>query len=621
MRRSLFWINGLAAGLLLLAAPALQAQDAADTLTGNLLFGYRMVDTSGADSKYREDINLDDGIRLFNFDLHLTPENQLKNLFDRLDLNVYNYGGDPYESLGLTVQKFGRYKFQYLRRKSAYFYQDQQEIGGGHLYDLHTFDFERLTDGGFLKVRLNRNIELFLNFDRYTKQGDSVTTFDINRIEFEYDRPIREESKEIALGFNLQFKGYSLVFEEKLLDYSNSNSLFLPGYADGGSGAAYPSSLDFMTLEQPYDLKAATHTFKVNARPYSGLLVTGSAMLSNQDLDLSSSEQAAGIDYLNRFFTFSSSGEGAFERNFQLFDLDATWLLFDRLAVIGAVRYHDFEQTGSLTLDGAGTDSERGYNTLGIEGGLQFQATAALAVTAGYRNEQRELVGWETTTFEQETRRNGVFGNLNWSPSKAFKLTADYQYGNYDDPYTLISPTGFTRFRATTRINTQGFSLNASFLRNATRSEVYEDIWESIKNQVNLRAGYQTDTLRLFAGYALIDVQHEGDRLVGYPPSWSGPAGTFLWEIFYEGKSHLMDAALAFDLSPDWHLAAYASRYTNAGFWEISRTMLKAHLEYVFAGGYVARVGYRFVDFEESLSGFNDYSANILEFAFGYRWR
>jgi len=49
---------------------SLHAQDREETFNGNFRIGYRMVDTSGANFKYKEDINLDTGLRLFNFSLH-----------------------------------------------------------------------------------------------------------------------------------------------------------------------------------------------------------------------------------------------------------------------------------------------------------------------------------------------------------------------------------------------------------------------------------------------------------------------------------------------------------------------------------------------------------------------
>ena len=94
-----------------------QEKENNQTFSGKFSFGYRTVDTSGAETKYKEDINLDDGARLFNLSLHFTPDGNLKRLLDRLDLNVYNFGGDPYETFGLTIQKYGKYKFQYDRKK------------------------------------------------------------------------------------------------------------------------------------------------------------------------------------------------------------------------------------------------------------------------------------------------------------------------------------------------------------------------------------------------------------------------------------------------------------------------------------------------------------------------
>ena len=92
-------------------------------------------------------------------------------------------------------------------------------------------------------------------------------------------------------------------------------------------------------------------------------------------------------------------------------------------------------------------------------------------------------------------------------------------------------------------------------------------------------------------------------------------------DILYEGKSNLFDASLSADLANNWALGGYANVYWNRGFWEIDRITFKAYLEYTFNNGLVSQIGYRYVDFKEKMSGFNDYSANILEISFGYRWK
>lgn len=602
-------------------ALSLQAQDDSKKFTGNFSFGYRMVGTEGAMSKYKEDFNLEDGFRLFNLNMHYSPGEKLEKLFDGLDLRIYNFGGDPFESFGLSVQKYGVYKFQYDRKKSTYFYEDMQQEGG-HLYDLHTFDFQRISDSGSLKVSLTKNFGVYLNFDKYTKEGESVTTYDINRIEFEFDKPIKEESKSIAVGMDFHANRYSVLAEGKFLEYSNDNSLFLPGPADGGEGASYPSSLSFFILNQPYDFKTDTYTLKLNANPFNNLLFSGSAQFNNQEMSLYFSEGARGIDYLGNCFGYGYEGSADFVRKFNLYDADMTYMLFNKLAIVGAVRYNEFEQSGDMTISGTTKDTTLSYDTFAVEGGLQYQISSRFSITGGYRFEERNLEGAETVEYMTDTTRNGFFGNLKADLFNGFKLTLDYQHGTYENPYTLIGPTGFVRFRATAKYTAKEFSLSTSYLMNQTESEVFDAMaWESHKNQFNLRLGYSGDIFSVFAGYALIDVERKGDRTIMYPPAWSGGPGTFEWDILYEGTSNLLDGSVSASLSDNFKVGAYYYYYKNTGFWEILRTTFKGYIEYIFDNGIVAQLGYRAVKFEEKLSGNNDYKANILEVSFGYRWK
>lgn len=596
------------------------AEEKDKTFSGNFLFGYRMVGQSGAAYKYKEDINLDDGLRLFSFSLQYVPQDNAKKLFDRLDMNLYNFGGDPFETFGLSVHKNGKYRFQYDRKKSAYFYYDLHKVGGGLLYDYHSFDFERVSDSGFLKVWLGDEGHFYLNFDKFSRKGESITTLDINRIEFEFDKPMSEESKELTVGLDFHMKRLSIVLEEKIQDYENSNSFFLPGYTDGGPNARYPSSLNYFYMNQPYDFKSNTHTLKFNARPLDSLLISGSARLSNLDMNLAYSEEADGVTYLGRLFNTSMSGEGNFDREMKLYDLDITYMMFKKLALVGAVRYHTFDQDGSLTIDGEKESLALAFDTLGFEGGLQYQFSPKFVLTFGYRNETRELEGIETATYEEKTKREGFFGNFKWDLARSFKLTADYQRSTYDEPFTLVSPTGYDRLRITARLSLNQFHISGSYLLKTSKSEVFEDLWESTRNQFTMRAGYHAGKLSFSAGYALIDVEHKGDRTIAYPPSWTGPSGTFLREILYEGKSGLFDASLSFQLREAIKIGGYVNSYVNKGFWQISRTTFKGYLEYLFQKGFIAQLGYRFVDFKEKDSGLNDYKANIVEVSFGYRW-
>jgi hypothetical protein len=219
-----------------LAAAAVSPLEAQSRFTGDFLLGFRTVDTSGpgADAKYREDLNLRSGARLYNLNLSYLPNAAAKPLFDRFDLTMVNLGGEPYETISASLQKYGKYHLKFDRRKSAYYYKDLSLGDGGTPYDLHMFDFDRVADSGSARVWLTENADVYFSFDRFTRRGATTMTQEIGRQVFQFDRPVEEESRQVALGLNVHFKRYSFLLEGRHLNFENDNSYFLPGAADGG---------------------------------------------------------------------------------------------------------------------------------------------------------------------------------------------------------------------------------------------------------------------------------------------------------------------------------------------------------------------------------------------------
>jgi len=627
MRKTTLFISALLAVLVFSPALALQAQDNEKNFTGDFSFGYRAVDASGAANKYREHVNLDKGVRLFNFNLSYVASDGLKSLFDRIDLSAYNLGGDPYETFGLTIRKYGTYKFQYDHKKSTYFYGDLNESRPGRLFDAARFNFDRVSDSGLFNLTLLKNLNVFLNFDRHSKTGDSAATYDVDSFVVDTDEPVSEKMTEVALGLDLHVSRYGLVFEQKFQDYKNTSSFFLAG---------------------PFDFKSNISTFRLNARPIDSLLLRGSAQFSTLNSNVTTLD-GTGLAAV-------TTGRGKFTRKIELYDLDLTWLLTNKIALIGAVRHNRFGQTGSLTVEGETESPDFGFKTLGVESGLQYQVWARFSLTAGYRYEKRTFTNGtgeiqisedeeaetaaeplETVNYTDSTIRKGFFGNLKWD-WKNLKLTLDYQHGAYDDPYTLMSPTMTDRFRAALRCTLKAFNLTASYLSSRTKNEIpggvtfrviyaeddYSDLWKASNDQFNLRLGYTTAKFNAAVGYSYIAFKADSERLIAFNPYWSGPGGEFPWSIHYEGKSALLDASVGFSPGQNWKLGATINSYKNSGFWPIERLMLKAYVEYTFMGGFVSRLGYRAYDFKEKDSVMiikNNYKAGILEVSFGYRWQ
>lgn len=604
--------------LLGLAFPKLQGENAS-LWKGFFLFGYRLVDTSGAEYKYREDINLAKGARLFNFSLSYSPGANGAAIIDRLNISLQNFGGDPFETFILQAGKTGRFSFEYERKKAAYFYHDLHQAAGS-LYDPYTFDFDRRSDAGHLRLILSRQLDLSLGYERFTRKGNTTPTLDINRVEFEMERPLDEDSRIGTITLSFHTRPLSLVIDEKIHDFKTTNSLFLPGYADGGPFSPYPTSLSYYSLSQPYDFRSYTHGLRFNFRPFANLLISGAARLINLDLNLDYKEKAEGVDYLGWLFAYDYQGKGEFSRDLRLYDLNASYLLFSRLALVANFRYHSLDQKGTMTIGWEKETVNFGYDTLGVETGLQVLFSSRLDLTLGYRHEQRNLEDLETATFEDKTTQKGLFGHLRFEPSRAFRVALDYQRADIDDPFTLISPTATDRFKLDSRLRVKNLQLSGSYLVYRSESEVFEEKWKSNRDQANLRIGYQFKKVNLSAGTALINIKHRSDRSVEYRPFWTGPAGSFPWIVRYEGKSTLSDINLSVFPFPQLKVDGRLGKYTNRGFWPVDRLIAKLAFEFSLPNGLLLRAAYKYWDFKEKNSGFNDYKASIFELSFGARW-
>ena len=154
--------SGLALAFALTIAPAVAQQapvsaPSTPALTGSTSLGVRSVDLTGTEAKYREDVNLDDGVRLFGVHLSYVPRVGEAPV-DRIDLDADNLGGDPFESIHLGVRKYGAYNLKLDRRRSAYFYDDTilpaalASVSGSTGGDFHTFDFERIRSTAALDI-------------------------------------------------------------------------------------------------------------------------------------------------------------------------------------------------------------------------------------------------------------------------------------------------------------------------------------------------------------------------------------------------------------------------------------------------------------------------------------
>src|SRR5262249_52271837 len=128
--------------ILALSALSIYAQEPAETTWGNYAvrtdaeLGWRWLELRGSREKYRSDLNLGRGPRLFGFNFDSRSLNSDGRLFDRMHVDSAGWGGDPNTWTRLRAEKNGLYKFSMSYRRFDYFNFLPEFARNQHNYDI-----------------------------------------------------------------------------------------------------------------------------------------------------------------------------------------------------------------------------------------------------------------------------------------------------------------------------------------------------------------------------------------------------------------------------------------------------------------------------------------------------
>ena len=606
--------------------PVAHAEDTEpNAFTGTFRLGLRSVDVGGAERKYREDLNLDDGPRLFDLSFVYAPTGEEQRLVDRVDLEARNLGGDPFEHLRLGIRKFGAFTFTYDRRTSSYFYDDLilpvalADPNASNAGDFHTFDFDRVRDTAKLDLRLSERAKLSFGFDRFTKKGESTTTLDISRDEFELDRPIDESLNGYRGSFQYTWPKATLILEEYVRDYENAVEIFLPGFSLGeNEGDA--TTLDFFFLDQPYDFTSFQHTARLLLRPNARMDIQITAQLEDLDLDVEAAERSQGTTFQGTPFSEEAAGAGGIDRDLEQLLVEGSYAITDRVAIVGGVSRRDLDQEGAFLFDDGLNQSAWTVATTGAELGVEWAVHREVTLALGVSQEERDVEVFAAdgsfdflADEEQRTERTGAFALASWRPARHGELSLEVEDDAFDDPFALSSPTDRRRYRLRGRYAwDSGWNLSGAY--QLRRDENTNSDWTGDTESLNLRVGFQSSRLAVSAGFSNVSLDREIDQVV---------VGGFLERLFaidYEADADFFDARVRYRAHDRLTLGADVRLYQNAGSFGLEREDVRGWVEVGVLERYVLSVAYRVVDYDEDDVDFDDYDADILELGIGYSW-
>ena len=477
-------------------------------------------------------------------------------------------------------------------------------------------------DTANLKLWMGEDATLNFGLNRYTRRGESTTTLDISRDEFEFDRPIDESLNDYLASFQYSWEKVTLVLEERYRDFENAVDLFLPGQSLG-EDPLDATILDFYFLDQPYDYTSIDHIVRLVARPHGDLVVRAQVDLQTLDLDLQADETGAGTAFNGQPLAIDSSGAGEVERDLELFDLDLTYRINPRWAVTFAARESSLDQNGDLVVDGEPSVGRWQTDSTSLEVGGQVHLSSSVSLAAGVRRETREIVSrWQIPGEEhrtsEETDQTGFFAHLGWVPIAGCRVSLELEDASFDDPFTLTAPTDRQRYKLRGRYRAKnGLSVVGSFAVHELENS--DSGWDSSSDQISLRIGWDRDRLDASLGFSTVDVDRRVDQTVVTLPGFGGGVELF-FPIAFDADSELVDGRIRYRASPRLAVGGDFRLYDNSGSFGIEREDLRGWVEVGVGGGYLVHLGYRAVDYDEKAFDFDDYDAGIAEVSFGYRW-
>ena len=625
------------------AATTVQDSDPAGpfNVEGRFDLGFRWADSSGNEDKYFEDLNYRTGPRLFDVNLNITPTSE--GAFDLLHVDA-NGLGDPFQSFGVALKRYGKFNFRFRRNESQYFYRDtllphdladiSKSTGG----DFHTFDFNRVNDVIDFDVKFGRRADVFVKFNRQTRLGESTTTLDISRDEFELDRPLDETKNDYTVGVQLYFDRASIYFDQTYRDYETDNRIFLPG-ASLGENDAPGDQTELFFYEQllPYDFTMPQSTVKVNVRFNDRLTVNAGFVVSNLNAQFSEQETARGVAFNGAPLDTFEAGDGNISRTTTLTDIGVVYDINEHVAAIGGFRYSDLDQQGEFRLPDVTQPTGIEMSTGSVEVGAQIYPTAAATLTGGYRHENRDTrFGGDVTNAGHEgdsrvdTTQDSLFFNGVYAPSSQVNLLAEYERGSYDNPFTLMAPTSMDRVKVRVRLRPiTDLALVGSFLTRRLENDLGGSVHPTQPRtgepatlrttDFTVHATYGGEPYSVFGSYSRRDISN---LVVNQVVTGPGFLGGIPFEIsaLYESNMNVGSGGGRVKLS-DWlavgtRLVAYRNRGTFGLDWEQYRFFV----ELPSPAGYALNVSYQYNSLDERDFDFDDYSSHVVTVSTGYRF-
>ncbi|MBI4469494.1 MAG: hypothetical protein HY650_09270 [Acidobacteria bacterium] len=466
-------------------------------LRGSVEFGARWRDVVGNDEVYRSHVNLGNGAKLLHSDVEISSPENVGTLFDRFRMTMDNWGGDPYNTSTVRVQKFRIYDFQYRYSKINYFNFVPEFanplFAEGILEGQHTFDItRRMSNARVDFFPDSKRFKFHLTYGRNHSFGPSLITYNAGGDEFVLPRNVTNSYDDYGVGVDFSLWKFKFSFEQGYRRFRDDQGVSLAGNYNIGNDrnpifegeVPLPEQLYLSAFSRSYHVRGTfpTTRFAVTVQPHRRIALTARFYYGDANLQYAFSQALAGLVF-NR--SFQSYMPNTFTQNVSAPTRPQTvadWSLgiavTNRLTISNTFRFNHFNVYGSTLVNellflGSSPFGEAEvqelpletlssrrifYNSYWDQAEARYEFFSGFLVRAGFRHTHRKvdiqkysndlLFGGEDTTIDRSNLDTRTFlAGVSYRLKRRIRIAFDYENGGYDNVYTMVGPVDQQRGR------------------------------------------------------------------------------------------------------------------------------------------------------------------------------
>ncbi len=613
--------------------------------------GYRWVsEIAGNKDMYRSMINLGEGPKLLQSNLSLRAKYGTGLLFDRLDLSINNWGGDPYNTLRLNMSRSDLYELSADYRNLSYYnfiptYANPL-LAQGNVFGQHSLDVKYRSTNFEFKLFPNNKIHPFVGYTRTSGFGPGFTTYSLTGNEFILNTRWQYSSDEYRGGVEISLPTLVLSVEEGYRILRNDTSVY-DTYQNSGNGnnaTFLGQPINLSSLNRGYHDRTTMPVTRLVAKytPFSFLKFTGRYMYSMADIDSALGEVRTGsLATLDDRLFYRSALDGTAAKGKQPnqnASFEAEFSPFARLTVIDQFdmrRNHVSGETilattyfaakslsgGSRTFD-SNTQSLLGlyldYNQTRNQVEVDFDLGHGLVLRGGHRYTTADTLHTDSENGEGDTnsasftRQTGIAG-LAFRPGRWLHLGLNFEFNSSDGRLLRTDLLDYNEVKFDWRVSPiKSLSLSGSIsaLGNGPTAQDAIDLKTHNRNYTVAIDYEPGDRFNFSVDYQRSNILSDISIIL--------PATLSLDRSFFDERGSSVGGSMGIGIYRGWRTDFGYRVLLNAGSYPLNFYQPFASMTVPLHGGLSVKSSWQYYGYTEKGTGLQDYRTHMVTIGLAY---